>query len=139
MCQRIGAAVILTSAGSPLVLVSQSRACSIARASRLSSIGQVHEAAFDALELPREPRYRLAQLPQALALEARVIRHHPARPGTRLHERLGQRGPRIARPVGDPLVMHQATTALLRVHTELHRDLLPGPAPGPRNPRCAVR
>ena len=98
---------------------------------------QVHEAPFDALELPPERRHSLAELPDALALEARVVRHHPARPGARLDERLRERRSGVARHVGDPLVMSEPPTALLYVHAEPCRHLLPWPAPRPARDRQA--
>src|SRR5207249_8224004 len=69
---------------------------------------QVHQALFDPLELLREARHGLAELLEALALEARIIRHDFASPRARLDQSLRQGGARIARSLGDPLMMHQA-------------------------------
>src|SRR5207244_7839708 len=48
-----------------------------------------------------------------------------------------ERRSRVARPVGDPLVMSEPPTALLYVHAELYRHLLPWPAPRPARDRQA--
>src|SRR5229473_1086520 len=92
---------------------------------------QVHEPLGDAVELLREPRHRVAQLTDTVALEARVIGDDAARPGARLDQRFSERGPRILGAVGDPLVMHQPAAPLLDVDAELHRYELPRPASRP--------
>src|SRR2546421_6397000 len=76
-------------------------------------------------------RRRLPQPLDALALEARVVGHDLARARARLDQRLRQCGTRILRPVGDPSVMHQTAAPFLDVNAELHRHLLPRPAPRP--------
>src|SRR5438093_9113410 len=68
---------------------------------------QVHQALFDPLELLREVRHGLAELLEALALEARIIRHDLASPRARLDQSPRQGGARIPRSLGDPLMMHQ--------------------------------
>src|SRR3989442_1310686 len=92
---------------------------------------QVHQAPFNPLELLREARHGLAELLEALALEARIVRYDLARPRARLDQRFRQGGARIPRPVGDPLMMHKAASPLFHVGAELHRDLLPWAAPAP--------
>src|SRR3989441_12184889 len=66
-----------------------------------------------------------------------MIRHDLPGPDARLDQRLRQGRPRILRPLGDPLMMHQTAAPLLDVDAELHRYLLPRPAPRPaRNPEA---
>src|SRR2546430_16722736 len=86
---------------------------------------------LDPLQLLGEARHRLPQLLDALALKGGVIRHDLPGPDARLDQRLRQGRPRILRPLGDPLMMHQTAAPLLDVNAELHRDLLPRPAPRP--------
>src|SRR5713101_6919999 len=93
---------------------------------------QVHEPLGDAVELLREPRHRVAQLTDSVALEARVIGDDAARPGARLDQRFSERGPRILGAVGDPLVMHQLAAPLLDVDAELTGTSCHGRHPGQR-------
>src|SRR5436309_964544 len=100
---------------------------------------QVHQALFDPLELLREARHGLAELLEALALEARMIRHDLARLRARLDQSLRQGGAGIRRSLGDPLMMHEAppATPLLPVGAALHRDLLPWAASSSGTPISA--
>src|SRR3981189_3187200 len=92
---------------------------------------EVHQALLDPVELFPQVWHPLPQPLDALALEARVVRHDPARPPTGLDQRLGECRPRILRPAGNPLMVCQTAAALLYMYAELHRHLLPRPARRP--------
>src|SRR3989442_11442130 len=92
---------------------------------------QVHQAFLDPFELLGQMRRPLPETLDALALEARVVGHDPARARARRDHGFGECRSRILRPVGDPLMMHPSAALLLHMRAELHRHLLPRPAPRP--------
>src|SRR5216117_976631 len=92
---------------------------------------QVHEALLDPLELLVQVRRRLPQPLDALALEARVVGHDLARARANLDHCLGERRSRILQPLRDPLMMLKSAAPPLNMRAELHRHLLPRPAPRP--------
>src|SRR6058998_3020299 len=67
---------------------------------------QVHQAFLDPFELLGQMRRPLPETLDALALEARVVGHDPARARARRDHGFGECRSRILRPVGDPLMMH---------------------------------
>jgi len=62
----------------------------------------------------------------ALAFEARVVGHDPARARARRDHGFGECRSRILRPVGDPLMMQTIRPPALHVRAELHGYLLQG-------------
>src|SRR5260370_34002689 len=100
---------------------------------------QVDQLLPDPGERAGEGRHVRLEVPDALALEARVVGHDPSCAGAGLDQGTGEGGPGLLRAVSDPLVVVKQAAAALRVTAELHRHVLPRPATVPARAGEAAR